>query len=215
MTMNYEPYSEHEIVNGHIIFKKIVHDECPGNPLEDCDAMGSIFSFSNRHVNSIKQEQAEAYLEEYGEDAVFLSYFEHGLCRWGVKGTMSNMPDFRWDGVGTAGLWIPDKCLLEEAKNMKGQERREKMEEWAGQACEVYTQWCNGEVYGVVVTAYEARYRGGNLLDDANDYRFDTPVYDESCWGYYGYQYAEEVLQDEWLPWAKEAIKEENSHNPA
>ena len=202
--MNYEPYSEQEIVNGHIIFKKIVHDECPANPLEDCDAMGSIFSFSNRHVNSINQERAQEYIEEYEEDAVFLSYFEHGNCLWGVKGTINNTPDFRWDGVGTAGLWIPDKALLEEAKNMKGQERRNKMEEWAGQACEVYTQWCNGEVFGVVVTAYKAKYHdSGELYDTEEDYRFDTPVFDESCWGYLGYQYAEECLRDEFLPGAK------------
>jgi len=209
--MSYTPYSEHEVVNGHIIFKKIQHDECPSNPLEDCDAMGSIFSFSTRHGNHINQEQVEEYVEEYGEDAVFLSYFEHGNCLWGVKGTMSGMPDFRWDGVGTAGLWIPDDCLLEEAKNMeKGSpERVAKMEEWAGQACTVYTQWCNGEAYGVCVKAYKAKYsESGDLYDQEDDYRYEEEVYDESCWGMFGYDYAEEFLTDEFLAGAKEQIGE-------
>lgn len=196
--MTYIPYDEKEVINGHIIFKQIVQDETPENPLVDCDAMGSIFSFGNRHGNFITREQFEEYTEQYGVDLVLLSYFEHGSCIWGVQGTLSNTPDFRWDGVDAAGIWIPDKCLLDEAKNMKGKERREKMELWAEQACTVYTQWCNGEVYGVCVKAYKAKYHdeSGELYDDENDYRFEEEVYDNCCFGHFGYQYAEEALAE-------------------
>jgi hypothetical protein len=209
--MTYEPYSEREIRNGHIIFKKIVHDECSSNPLEDWDAMGSIFSFNSRHCNHIDREQVEAYIDEYGEDAVFLSYFEHGNCLWGVAGTMSGMPDFRWDGVGTAGLWIPDKYLLEEAEKMeKGSpERLAKMKKWAGQACEVYTQWCNGEVYGATVEVYKVRESvSGDIYDRREDYRYETSVFEESCFGFFGMECAEENLENEFLPMAREAVAE-------
>ena len=207
--MTYTPYQEHEIVNGHIVFKKILQDECPSNPLEDCDAMGKIFSFSNRHVNSINQEQTEALLEEHGKDAVFLSYFEHGNCLWGVKGSMGSMPDFRWDGVGTAGLWIPDKYLIEEAEKFDEKERRAKIEEWAGQACALYTQYCNGEVYGVIVKAYKAKYHeSGELYDSEEDYRYDEEVFDESVFGIYGYEYAEEEIKDNFMPWVHKEFDE-------
>lgn len=209
--MTYKPYAEHEVIGDFIIFKEIVHDACADNPLENCDCMGRIFSFNSRHVNSIDREQLDAYREEYGEDLVLLSYFEHGLCKWGVQGSMGNVPDFQWDGVGMAGIWVPDEGLLEEAKECpkNSDERKNKMVEWAKGACEEYTRWCNGEVYGVVVRAYKARRRNGHLLDRQEDYRNDTPVFDESCWGYYGEEYAEEVLETEFLPWARKAVEEE------
>ena len=122
--MTYTPHEKHEVRDGYIIFEKIVHDECACNPLEDMDCMGSIYSFGRRHNNFIDREHAEMLLEEYGKDVVFLSYFEHGLCKWGVAGSMGNMPDFQWDGVSYAGLWIPDKYLIEEAEKLDEKERR-------------------------------------------------------------------------------------------
>lgn len=207
--MTYTPYSEKEVRNGHIIFKRIVHDECPPHPLKDCDCMGEIFSFSSRHVNNIDRDRTDEILHEYGKDVVFLSYFEHGLCKWGVSGSMGNMPDFRWDGVGCAGLWIPDKYLIEEAEKYDEKERREKMEEWARQACEVYTQWCNGEVYGVAVEVYRVREAvTGDIYDKREDYRYETPVFEESCFGIFGMDCAEENLENEFLPMAREAVAE-------
>jgi hypothetical protein len=62
----------------------------------------------------------------------------------------------------------------------------------------------------VTVKVYKAKYaEGGELYDDEDDYRFETPVFEESCWGFYGYEYAEEQLNDEYLPWAKRKIEEE------
>jgi hypothetical protein len=53
---------------------------------------------------------------------------------------MNSMPDFNWDGVGFAGVWIPDKeCiatvdLYEKQAIEKGEEfnRNEKFKEMAG-----------------------------------------------------------------------------------
>lgn len=76
------------------------------------DGMGHIRSFSSRHSNNMPVEDGQAIIES-DKDAVLLSYFEHGLCRWGVAGTMSNMPDFRWDGTRFAGVWWPDDSCRE------------------------------------------------------------------------------------------------------
>jgi hypothetical protein len=70
------------------------------------------------------------------------------------------------------------------------------MREWAAQACDVYTQWCNGEVYGYQVVVYRARHsHDGHLYDDLDDYRFDTALWDDSCWGFYGEAYFEGELK--------------------
>ncbi len=100
--------------DGRMVIGYLMHDSDCANPLEDCDGMGDIHSFGRRHRNSVSPDEISGM--KYGEYAVPLSYFEHGLCKWGVAGTMSNMPDFCWDGVGYAGAWVPDSCCVDEIK---------------------------------------------------------------------------------------------------
>ena len=77
-----------------------------------------------------------------------LSYFEHGLCLWSVAGELPAACRCPWDSVGFAGIWLPDAETLESARNYGGRTRRHFMRKRARQACDAYTQWCNGEVYG-------------------------------------------------------------------
>lgn len=168
------------IVSPKIAFLTIYSSDSAQNPLEASDGMGSISSFNPRHTSY------ESPCVAKRADEVLLSYFEHGLCRWGVQGTMNNMPDFRWDGTFNAGIWRPDAALLQEAKGLKGKERRDKMEQWAEEACEYYTQWCNGSVWDWRFVVYQARFvRNGSLYDKRTDYRFDDPVLEESGFEYY------------------------------
>lgn len=104
-----------KLEDGRMVIGYLMHDEDCANPLEDCDGMGHIHSFSRRHRNNISPDEVSGM--KYGEYAVPLSYFEHGLCKWGVAGSMSNMPDFCWDGVGYAGAWVPDKHCVEHIKS--------------------------------------------------------------------------------------------------
>lgn len=199
--------SKHEVYKGHIIFLEIHHDECAENPLENCDAMGRIVSFNSRHVNFQHPDEIEN-----DPDRVMLSYYEHSLCRWSVAGTMGshNCHHWGWDGVSVAGVWYPDKYLREDAaaQGLKpgSDERRKQMETWAQQACDEYTKWCNGEVYCVSVQAYPAKYEGEYPYDDLEDYRFnEDAVYDESCCGFLGLDYAEDEGLD-WMASAKKAV---------
>lgn len=50
----------------------------------------------------------------------------------------------------------------------------------ARQACESYTEWCNGECYGVIVEVFNAN---------------DESIDEDSCWGFIGNEYAEEELK--------------------
>src|SRR4051794_7894832 len=116
------------------------------NPLTDWSEMGRILSLNRRHANFDPAGVEEAI--GHNADAVPLSYFEHGLCRWSVAGELPAGARCPWDSVDFAGLWLPDAETLESARNYGGFTRRMFMRRRARQACDAYTQWCNGEVYG-------------------------------------------------------------------
>ena len=196
--MTGKPFHETEEYKGHILFKKIVVDDCPENPLKAMDSVGVIHSFSNKHASFKHPDD----LPEC-PDKVFLSYYEHGLCRWSVEGEIhsGNCHHWAWDGVERAGAWLPDKYLLElaEQSGLKpgSKERAKKMKEWASCACELYTAWCNGEVYGINVYAYPVRKsKNGETYDQLDDYRHEDAVYEDDCYGYYGNSAAEEALKE-------------------
>ena len=147
--------------------------------------MGSIYSFSRRHGKFLHPEQIDSEIDEDKKPYIVpLSYFEHGQCIWGVAGTLTNTPDFRWDGVGYAGIWVPDKCCLTHIQGSDPSEDKRKLEaiECAKQACEEYTSWCNGECYGIIIAWYDAE---GDLLNT------------DACWGYIGWKYADTQLKED------------------
>lgn len=182
-----------------IVFVWIRHDESPENPMEDWDGIGSIHSLNSRLIsydpNTIEENTDNP-------DAVPLSYFEHGLCRWGVAGTMNDMPDFRWDGVDFAGIWLPDKCILDEAKGMEGEFRKKYMAERAASACEAYTQWCNGDVWCYEIRVYKLDWYADHTPIRSLQYYEDSPeevlLFEDSCCGFYGWEEAEVNIKDTW-----------------
>jgi hypothetical protein len=181
LELTHRPESEVTIrkTESSIIVGYLVQDSDCANPLED-DGMGSIRSLNRRHINSIDYDEAVAILKS-DKDAVALSYFEHGRCLWGVAGTMDGMPDFNWDGTSFAGVWIPDDCVRESFTKGKTS-RKQWMREQAAVACKEYTNWSNGDVFGVCVDTFNSE--GEQIEDDA-------------CWGYIGSEYAESVLKEQ------------------
>lgn len=193
--VGYDSRSEaHKVVGDKIIFVEYYHDDLSINPLEDCDGLGKIYSFSIKHVNCVR-DQAHANELVKTKGAVILSYFEHGNCIWGVQGTMEGMPDFQWDGVSGAGVWVPDEHIPEDAD----------MRKEAKIACDLYTKYCNGEVYGFNVKIFNVRKEDDEFIyDEMHDYRRDEPVFEEGCGGFYGREHAEEDAASLLLYWAKE-----------
>lgn len=171
---------------------RIEYDLDPSDPFGDDDLV-TFHSFSTRHVNftdpdvllacqyefpegheddgftcdAMPTAHAEGRIEDHewdGPEGFLLSYFEHGLCRWGVQGSMTGMPDFRWDGVEVAGFL--ELNLSDENRTWWDEKSDDEKREMAASMCEVYTDYCNGEVYGYTLT------RNGEAED--------------SCWGFYG-----------------------------
>lgn len=188
---------ETTILDNHIIFVEIETDLDPENPCENWDGFGMIRSLSNRHINSIDYDEAKQILED-DPDAVALSYFEHGLSSWMVAGLPAPAGvEFQWDGVRFAGIWIPDDCVRESYQGQDGLSRRDWMVKQAESACETYTQWCNGDVYGYNVEAYELRKDDdGEPYDVDSDCRRETPVFEDSCWGFYGIDSVKEEVAE-------------------
>jgi hypothetical protein len=144
------------------------------NPLEDWSEMGRILSLNRRHRNFDPAGVEDALAHD--PDAVPLSYFEHGLCRWAVAGELPAGCQCPWDSVALAGVWRPDAETLESARHYGGRTRTHFMRKRARQACDAYTQWCNGEVYGYeierIATCPCCGHETAELLD--------------SLWGCYG-----------------------------
>ena len=163
--------------NGHTYRIAIYADPDASNPLDDWSEMGTILSLSSRHANYHPGSVDD--LLENNPDAVPLSYYEHGLCLWSVAGELPAHLRCPWDSVGIAGFWLPDAETLSSAKNYGGSTRRHFMRKRARQACEAYTQWCNGDVYGYEVERVTTCAHCGEESKESLD----------SCWGFFGLDY--------------------------
>lgn len=105
----------------------------------------------------------------------------HLKTPWFVKNesNISQMPDFRWDGVEFAGLYAPPEWLLEQVKDKPEDERRKEIVKQAEIFCDDYTAWCNGWYYDLELTIYHLRqHEDGDIFDDKEDYRFNDPIYE-------------------------------------
>lgn len=149
---------------------------------------------------------------EQDSDCIPLGYFEHGNCIWHVTGDIprGTEGDYRWDGVGFAGLWEPDEYVLNAAEELGlepgSNERDAWMRKQAKSACETYTAWCNGWVYWYFVKIYKARQHNGVILDQRSDYRLDEPLHEDSCGGYYDTASLADEINDE-LKYGKVRVK--------
>jgi hypothetical protein len=170
-----EPIEMKTIVQGGRTYRlRIFHDEDAPNPLTDWSEMGTILSLNRRHVNFDPAGVEAAF--EHNPDAVPLSYFEHGGCLWTVAGELPATARCPWDSVDFAGVWLPDAETLNSGGRYGGRTRQLFMRERARQACDAYTQWCNGEVYGYEVLRVSACDACGSAR---------TTFFD-ACWGFYG-----------------------------
>jgi len=161
---------------------KVWHDEMPDNPCDGDD--WKIHSFSRRHGNFTHPDdlgfdengQPEKELQaKIDKGLAFpLSYYEHGQCLWSLQG---GGPQCRWDSVSLAGLlvWEGDDDVHQD-------ENVEERTKWATAFVEMFTQWCNGEVYGYTIEAFKVCgccKQDVELSDE--EAGLDLP----SCGGYY------------------------------
>lgn len=160
------------IIVSYLITADSAHDMDPSK--EDCTGWQEF-----RVVDSQRDADELSELLELPETqkaletgrAFLFEKYEHGQVRYALRGE-SSMVDRQWDVSPVAGfMWADDEW---------GPDTN--MEEAARGFLETYTAWCNGEVYGVIRETFDA---------DLNQ------LTDDSCWGYIGHQYAQEVMKEE------------------
>lgn len=170
----------------HIAFVCLEYDEFSDNPLKDSAWYGYIISLERRHSSYDAEQFSKSYKNK---DCVVLSYFEHGDCIWAPAGKLPAGANCPWDSVNTAGLWLPNECIMRELDQLGkpgSKRRRDRVEKLAEEACKVFTEWCNGNIYAYSVEVFEARYaESGELLDLMQDYRHDDSIVNASCGGFY------------------------------
>lgn len=153
---------------GYII--NIGYDEGRNNPFEDCEGNGVFY-----HWRDHGKEELEKYCELLGynietrqkiksdnKDAVRIDKYEHSSISYSVSGEGMQC---QFDTSHTWAVWFPDKCLLDNLKGFSGAKRRQKVIEYARQACELMNQWCNGEVY-----YFKVEDKEGNFIDNCGGF---------------------------------------------
>lgn len=144
---------------------EIYHDYDVDSPCEG-EGEWKLYSFSDRHASyrnpydffpdGEASPELQAQLDE--GTAWLLSYFEHGLCQWMLKGAPKGLlsGDWQWDGVDLAGVLIWENPVED-----LGAETKEARRESAAEFVEIYTQWCNGETYQYTLTDADGSEVGG------------------------------------------------------
>lgn len=133
----------------------IVQDGCAENPFLNWDGEGKIIFHARADYvcnTDISYEEAKQI-----KFTVPLSAYIHSGINLSVLGECHRC---QWDTSDYIAYWIPDQ------KNNPVKSKKIALK-FARQACELFNQYANGEVYG-----------------------YDIPQLDESCFGYYGeYEY--------------------------
>jgi hypothetical protein len=173
---NSDPEREYLSENGlHAVLAFLVQDECPNDPFTEYDE-GEFYQFNNRYDHHTSSPD----LEEWKR----IIRANPGR----VISVQGSSPDYR-----AGELVTPAMCRNRTAHNNDTSDADYILDRMSGYyiapadgtnplqyatgSIENYSQWCSGEVYGVVVWEYTR----DSIADSWQD-----PDRDQECWGYYG-----------------------------
>ncbi len=168
-----EPIDRSELVTifeNRAIVSYLSHDEITSEWYFDDNECGRFITFDNRRKGEhISKEEAKDLINN-NPRAFLIDYFEHGLCRYSRAGAS---PADRWDTSRNAALFVvPDDAS--------------DPEKYCDSVMEEFTNWCNGNIYGICHAQYVKK---GDEWENVGD--------DDECWGYIGLEYAEKTLKEE------------------
>lgn len=211
------------VIGIHILFVGMHRDESPSNPLEDCDGIGSIDAITSRRLHGISRDTAMYQLWDDYECIIPLKYRDYSYeCKWEVHPDAEEIytsirvakntaillnkdeseardefyPDWH-DNETVDGIWTPDKYVRESYTGQDGLSLYQWMVKQAEGACEQYTDYCNGNVYGYDIRIYKVRKDDdGDIITDFDYYEHHKEVAEDSCWGFYGWDYFRSEVAD-------------------
>ncbi|WP_169979811.1 hypothetical protein [Tautonia rosea] len=159
-----------------------------------------LVSFSHRHRSYEAPERYCKGLDEAGYPlpahiglsrmldtgtAFWLSYYEHGLCRWSLMG---EGPYCRWDSTRVAGILLWERPPPELPSGYQPREAD------ARRFLDIYTDWANGQVYGYDI----------EILTSCASCGSEQAGLVESCFGIYGLETALSEAEAQLQPPSKE-----------
>jgi len=156
---------------GKILLGCLVHDDCPVDPLEEFGE-GELWQFDSRYKYGTSRPGPKYFKSTLRANPRRVFYI-HERCRdggyfLGDRATIKNADEVEnADGYYIVPEDVPARHRAIYAKGV----------------IEQYSAWCEGDVWGVCVWAYDADTL--ELLDR-----------DPEVWGYYGRAYAESELEE-------------------
>ena len=155
-------------------------DNCP-DPLKDWDGQGGFYHWQDpaeygKYCEFLGyDEKTREQIRTDHPDAVRIDKYEHSGISYSVHETR---PHCQFDTSSVYAVWMPDKYLLAELDKLGVTERYKKCVKYAKQACELFSYWINGDVYGWATFDHN-----GNELD--------------SCGSYFGYGDIQDAIKTE------------------
>jgi hypothetical protein len=183
-----DPEHEYLSANGlHAVLAFLVRDDCPRDPFDDFDE-GEFYQFDRSYKHNAPRPDVEEFkriVRRHPGQVVTVD-----RCGDGYRaGELVTLKDCRGDkrtGENSRAEQLLDDAdgyyiVPEDATNPF---------EYAQGSIKTYSQWCSGDVYGVIVWEYTRE----SIAD-----RWEDPDREE-CWGYYGYDgYTAEELKAQFI----------------
>lgn len=183
--------NKEEMHNKGDVYAYLIRDEDALNPFENWDTLGTLvtwhpsYTFGGENGQEIYGEPSELEGRLKEEKLVYLPVylFDHsGL-------TVSTQPfSCPWDSMQIGYIYVSQKDWDAEYKDVKGS--KEKLTEMAHATlrCEIEAldQLLTGDVWGIVI---EKQVHCSKCREDREEHL-------DSCWGFFGREYAEKECKD-------------------
>jgi hypothetical protein len=184
--VTFEPISDNP---DHIIIKQgddgtkifyLANEPDVGIDIEDLIGEGSGELLRGDDRSSRNRDKIKDILEN-NPYAIIVSAYVHGGESWFLPEDRKSWHD-RFDTAEAAGVWYPDKYLMQHLDTLPEGERKAEARKIAGGFLETYSSVVNGEVYMIVMDEYEP----GETVPHNSD----------NLGGFIGLEYAEKELKE-------------------
>lgn len=152
--------------------------ECGGQWGNEDEACPSGYEESDKHI----------YPDAFRPGLDFwIERYEHGLVRYAPTGE-SSMVDRQWDVAPGVAL-----MRFTKPETIGPDDDPDKLLNFARAVCEEYTDWCNGNYFGMLRFELQTTHQPTPFLELA-DFT-EAWVETDSCWGFLGSEYAEQTAK--------------------
>jgi len=164
----------------------IHYDEDPMNPREDCDPLGTMICFHSQYVLgdrnqglAVEDLQDEHFMRD-NDIAIMLPLYLYDHSGLTMNTTGFSCP---WDSGQVGVIFITNETIRREYSVKRiSKKLLERITSYLAGEVETYDQYLRGDVYGFTVEPLDSN---------------KSIECDDSCWGFFGYDYAMKEMVDQ------------------